>query len=798
MSHQKKLNLDKIKDPKVFIKQNNILEFDPTFIKEGIKLGSGGFGKVVEGFFKSTKFAIKKLKDYEPESLFSELAILKIYTHPYIPRLYGINTITSQEEIKTKNTKLKRPTLKIKSKTSVSNVIGSKNFPKNHSSIDIILEIVQGFSLEVLVKQKKLTDIEKIIILLDLSNVLEYLHGMLLIHRDLKPANIMIDKEFKLKLLDFGISKVEKDRNGVYTSVIGTIMYMAPENFHLEESENPDDEEEENCVQASNITEKVDVWAFGCIVHELFTGLKPWSSRAKTDQKILSLLYSKAKFEISDKIKDQKLINLIEKCTRTIPIERITISEAKILLEEILYDHSIKLIEKSGINKKFSLGILIFLGSCENLNPGQKYHLLVKYNSYIFDYLRNKTEHLSHCTPRFSFDYEKINGNVITKNPKILNDILHRFLFLKSIVRRMRKNFNKNYSQKKVQPKKIKSILVTYGTLKQDYLYTKGKSCIKTDTKRKNDLNVVFLLEPNQSDCEKNHHLLSPKLKIRWLKEKLDILHQVTNLGPKILFKEDLNTKNLNRNLDIVKKETFSLSKNKVIENEKTSFNINYLINIESDSDESEEEFFLSNEHFELKIIPSNQKNMKCYGDLQVNEGIKTTYEKILENEISFIKNREMKKTYIPITKSDVLNKKENFYSNLVLPQIDNPIKFMNPRKEILSKFSPKFAESLIIDSKNKHNTESFNKQTLNKIILNIKDNKNTQFKSKGAFFSREIKFNTINLSNNLTSTNVTNDNISNKRFIKNKISSFNRLITETNYEKSKLLNEEKLKFRKK
>ena len=145
---------------------------------------------------------------------------MKIYTHPYIPRLYGINTITSQEEIKTKNTKLKRPTLKIKSKTSVSNVIGSKNFPKNHSSIDIILEIVQGFSLEVLVKQKKLTDIEKIIILLDLSNVLEYLHGMLLIHRDLKPANIMIDKEFKLKLLDFGISKVEKDRNGVYTSVI--------------------------------------------------------------------------------------------------------------------------------------------------------------------------------------------------------------------------------------------------------------------------------------------------------------------------------------------------------------------------------------------------------------------------------------------------------------------------------------------------------------------------------------------------------------------------------------------------
>ena len=78
------------------------------------------------------------------------------------------------------------------------------------------------------------------------------------------------------------------------------------------------------------------------------------------------------------------------------------------------------------------------------------------------------------------------------------------------------------------------------------------------------------------------------------------------------------------------------------------------------------------------------------------------------------------------------------------------------------------------------------------------KNDKNTQFKSKGAFFSREIKFNTINLSNNLTSTNVTNDNISNKRFIKNKISSFNRLITETNYEKSKLLNEEKLKFRKK
>ena len=51
----------------------------------------------------------------------------------------------------------------------------------------------------------------------------------------------------------------------------------------------------------------------------------------------------------------------------------------------------------------------------------------------------------------------------------------------------------------------------------------------------------------------------------------------------------------------------------------------------------------------------------------------------------------------------------------------------MNPRKEILSKFSPKFAESLIIDSKNKHNTENNKhkkkKQTNN--TNNKKKNKN-------------------------------------------------------------------------
>ena len=72
------------------IQGNNILNFDCNQVQEKKKIGEGGFGKVMLGVYKSLKIAIKKLKHYDPKGLIREIQIQSKYSHPMIPRHYGV------------------------------------------------------------------------------------------------------------------------------------------------------------------------------------------------------------------------------------------------------------------------------------------------------------------------------------------------------------------------------------------------------------------------------------------------------------------------------------------------------------------------------------------------------------------------------------------------------------------------------------------------------------------------------------------------------------------------------------
>ncbi|XP_038878219.1 putative leucine-rich repeat receptor-like protein kinase At2g19210 isoform X2 [Benincasa hispida] len=111
-------------------------------------------------------------------------------------------------------------------------------------------------------KAKVLDWEDRLRIAVDSAHGLEYLHYGIkpaIIHRDVKSTNILLDEDFRAKVSDFGLSKAFLTENGAShvnaTNVVGTFGYIDPEYY-----------------TTSQLNEKSDVFGFGVILLEIFTG----------------------------------------------------------------------------------------------------------------------------------------------------------------------------------------------------------------------------------------------------------------------------------------------------------------------------------------------------------------------------------------------------------------------------------------------------------------------------------------------------------------------------------------------
>lgn len=240
------------------------------------KIGEGTFGKVFlcKNLHNDKYFTVKRISftsnDFVLLSVQREFKILSSLTHPRIVQYYG--------------------------------------FYQTMHSWNFVLEyVVNGnlgdFLTERLDRGKYFSFKEVLNIFIDILAGVKYLHYCSIIHRDIKPENVLMDKYYRAKLSDFGISKFIKsveDLNNMTN--IGSPHYMAPE-----------------VIQGKQYGFKCDIWSLGIILYELCTLQHP--------DKVLGVIDFSDSLKLEKKFFRKNLYELCKNMLKPDPNERLSTDE---------------------------------------------------------------------------------------------------------------------------------------------------------------------------------------------------------------------------------------------------------------------------------------------------------------------------------------------------------------------------------------------------------------------------------------------------------------------------------------
>lgn len=124
----------------------------------------------------------------------------------------------------------------------------------------IVMELVEGITLKQYIEKKaRLSVKEAVSIAIQVSMGIEAAHKNRIIHRDIKPQNIMISKDGKVKVTDFGIAKAVTS-NTITSNVMGSVHYTSPEQ-----------------ARGGYSDEKSDIYSLGITLFEMLTGRVPFN-----------------------------------------------------------------------------------------------------------------------------------------------------------------------------------------------------------------------------------------------------------------------------------------------------------------------------------------------------------------------------------------------------------------------------------------------------------------------------------------------------------------------------------------
>ncbi|XP_022953502.1 serine/threonine-protein kinase HT1-like isoform X1 [Cucurbita moschata] len=223
----------------------NLSKLDIRYVK-----AHGTYGTIYRGNYDGKDAAVKVL-DWGEDGVSSvaeiaalrasfrqEVAVWHRLDHPNVAKFYGASMGTSNLKIPPKSPSFD----------------SNQSFPSR--ACCVVVEYLPGGTLKgFLIKNRKKKLAFKVVIqlALDLSRGLSYLHSKKIVHRDIKTENVLFDAQKTLKIVDFGVARVEAQNPRDMTGETGTLGYMAPE-----------------VLDGKPYNRKCDVYSFGICLWETY------------------------------------------------------------------------------------------------------------------------------------------------------------------------------------------------------------------------------------------------------------------------------------------------------------------------------------------------------------------------------------------------------------------------------------------------------------------------------------------------------------------------------------------------
>ena len=242
---------------------SNIKNKNCAFIKKDIKnKRSITKGKILEGQF--------ILGDEIGKGTFG---VVRIATHIITGEKVAVKIFYKEKILEESDRKRLEREIKILKILKHRNIVHLYNVFQSSSTIYLVMEYIKGKELfEIIVKKKKLSELESLQYYQQLISGIEYLGKIRVAHRDLKPENLLINSKNILKIADFGLSNMYKN-NELLSTDCGSPCYASPEMLSGEKY----------------LGLNSDIWSSGIILYTMLCGKLPFEDKNN------DILYQKIK-----------------------------------------------------------------------------------------------------------------------------------------------------------------------------------------------------------------------------------------------------------------------------------------------------------------------------------------------------------------------------------------------------------------------------------------------------------------------------------------------------------------------